>query len=178
MTFERVQPYDERWVMYVCGLWRRWPALNAYMVVIALWTPIVMVCVIAAGALFLAPPAAHPRLAGFSAIAAAVLARVMNEWVTRVFWRPRPFERLPFLPLLAHERGGSFPSNHATGAFALAVSMAGVPGVGLILFVLAVLLAISRVYVGLHYPTDVLAGALHGTFVAVVVSTAVSVWVA
>ncbi|MCL6626725.1 phosphatase PAP2 family protein [Alicyclobacillus shizuokensis] len=176
MTFERVQPYDERWVMYVCGLWRRWPTLNACMMVIARWTPIVMVCVIAAAAL--SQTSSATRLAGFSAIAAAVLARAINELVTRVFRRPRPFERLSFLPLLAHERGGSFPSNHATGAFALAVSMTGVPGVGLILFVLAVLLAISRVYVGLHYPTDVLAGVLHGTFVAVVVSTAVSVWLA
>ena len=57
----------------------------------------------------------------------------------------------------------SFPSGHA--ATAVAGAMAGarvVPGAAWPLWVLAVLMAYSRVYVGVHYPTDIMGGALLG----------------
>ena len=82
--------------------------------------------------------------------------------------RPRPFEALPQAHrLMGATVGASFPSGHAATAFAGAVALGvltrrAVPA----LFVLALAIAYSRVYVGVHYPVDVLAGALLGSAVA------------
>ena len=81
--------------------------------------------------------------------------------------RPRPFEVLAEAdPLLGGTGGNSFPSGHASTSFAGAVVLAylvrrAVPA----LLVLAALVAFSRVYVGVHYPLDVVAGALLGASV-------------
>lgn len=62
----------------------------------------------------------------------------------------------------------SFPSNHAVIAFAAAVALWFVSRrIGAIALVAAVLMAASRVWVGVHYPHDVVVGALVGTLVAV-----------
>ncbi len=61
----------------------------------------------------------------------------------------------------------SFPSGHATVAFACATVLAmAVPRLAVPLYVLAALIGFSRVYVGVHYPLDVLAGALLGVAIA------------
>jgi undecaprenyl-diphosphatase len=60
----------------------------------------------------------------------------------------------------------SFPSGHAAGAFAVAGFVCAVHRpLGVALFVVAALIAFSRVALGMHYPSDVAAGALLGTFV-------------
>ena len=72
---------------------------------------------------------------------------------------PEPLVRLP----ATH----SFPSGHATVSFACATVLAlAVPRLRVPLYVLAALIAFSRVYVGVHYPLDVLAGAVLGIALA------------
>jgi undecaprenyl-diphosphatase len=72
---------------------------------------------------------------------------------------PEPIVRLPD----TH----SLPSGHATVAFACATVLAlAVPRLAIPLYVLAGLIAFSRVYVGVHYPFDVLAGAVLGYVLA------------
>ena len=87
-----------------------------------------------------------------------------------VFDRERPYEVVPAAdPLLRWDVAGSLPSGHAAtsaaGAFILAYLL-GRGGLGLALF--AVAIGFSRVYVGVHYPLDVLAGALLGLAVGLV----------
>ena len=93
---------------------------------------------------------------------ADLLARAIKAGVER----PRPSVTVPQADPLTGAGGWSFPSGHAATAFAGAVSLAylwrrGTP----LFFVLAAAIAFSRVYVGVHYPGDVLAGAALGTAV-------------
>lgn len=76
----------------------------------------------------------------------------------------RPFVADHFAPLVAHGRDASFPSDHllVLGALAGACWMRARP-LALVALVLAVLVAVGRVFVGLHYPIDVAAGFGIGT---------------
>lgn len=90
------------------------------------------------------------------------LAIGLNYAVKLLVRRPRPvLEGLP--PLGGAPSSLSFPSAHATSAFAVATAMTRVePLAGALAFVLALALALGRPYLGMHYPSDVLAGAVLG----------------
>jgi undecaprenyl-diphosphatase len=100
---------------------------------------------------------------GVAVAVAAVIARIVD--------RPRPFVDHPQIHLfLAHAPDPGFPSDHATAAFAIAgVLLLRLGWRALPVLLAAVVLAVSRVLVGVHYPDDVLAGALLGTAAAVLV---------
>jgi undecaprenyl-diphosphatase len=75
-------------------------------------------------------------------------------------------------PLMTTSLDLSFPSGHASTSFAGATLLALlVPGLAVPFFALAAAIAWSRVYVGVHFPLDVLAGAALGTAVALAVAT-------
>jgi membrane-associated phospholipid phosphatase len=96
---------------------------------------------------------------------AVARSHALNTAIKLVVRRRRP--TLPGLPALASTPTQlSFPSAHTATAFAgaLGYSRLGLPAV--LLYGLAVATAVSRPYLGLHYPSDVLAGALLGTGVA------------
>lgn len=83
--------------------------------------------------------------------------------IKNIVQRPRPFTTFSYLhPLITRPHSFSFPSGHTTSSFACALTLFretkkrySVPAL-----VLASLIAFSRLYVGVHYPTDVLAGIL------------------
>lgn len=82
--------------------------------------------------------------------------------------RSRPFESIPGVETLVGTTvGQSLPSGHAATSFAGAVILTYLfPRVAPAAFLLAVAIAFSRVYVGVHYPSDVLAGAALGAVVS------------
>jgi undecaprenyl-diphosphatase len=85
----------------------------------------------------------------------------LNYLVKLIVRRPRPvLEGLP--PLGGAPSSLSFPSAHATSSFAVATAMTRVDTWGALAFLLALALALGRPYLGMHYPSDVLAGALLG----------------
>jgi membrane-associated phospholipid phosphatase len=92
-------------------------------------------------------------------------AYVANLAIKLAIRRRRP--SLPGLPALTDTPTGlSFPSAHASTSFAgaLAYTRLGLPAAPL--YALAASLSLSRLYLGVHYPSDVLAGALGGTLLA------------
>lgn len=94
---------------------------------------------------------------------------VTNLILKNLVLRVRPYDALVGLQALAGPLSdSSFPSGHATSSIAAGfVVLRGSPRyIGVPAFVLAVLIALSRLYLGVHYPTDVLAGALIGLFAA------------
>ncbi len=87
-------------------------------------------------------------------------ARVLKEWVQRI----RPCNALSdVITPLGCNGTFSFPSNHALNNFAAAVFYYRLfPKLKWALFITASLIAISRVYIGVHYPSDILGGAIIG----------------
>jgi undecaprenyl-diphosphatase len=110
------------------------------------------------------------------AVAASGVALAFAAVLSRIVDRPRPFVADPQIhAFLSHAADPSFPSDHATAAFAIAVVLLvrfGRPALPVLLAAIA--LAASRVLIGLHYPTDVLAGAVIGTVAALLVSSLVT----
>ena len=106
------------------------------------------------------------RKAGYMAAVALIGSLLINNiFLKNVVARTRPYEVIEgLICLVRRPRDYSFPSGHTTTSFAAAWVMFrqlpkrfGVPAL-----VLAILIALSRLYVGVHYPSDVLFGALDG----------------
>jgi undecaprenyl-diphosphatase len=92
----------------------------------------------------------------------------LNYLVKLVVKRPRPvLEGLP--PLGGAPSSLSFPSAHATSSFAVATAMTRVAPLGALAFVLALVLSLGRPYLGMHYPSDVLVGAVLGVALGLIV---------
>ena len=97
------------------------------------------------------------------------LAELIVALLHALIPRHRPLEH----QLGRHEHGHSFPSGHAMTAFAGATMLAvHLPRYRVPLLALATLIALSRLYNGVHYPTDVVAGAAGGVATALLLRAA------
>ena len=116
------------------------------------------------------PTATLALLAGAATFAADSACFGLKDVVERA----RPFVAHPQVDPLYVVHSSSFPAGHAATAVAGATLLSYIAPRGLLgFFLLAVAIGYSRVYVGVHYPSDVLAGALVG---AVVGFIAIGVW--
>ncbi len=103
------------------------------------------------------------------AAASALVSLAAAQLIGRAVDRARPYRAIPHAAhvLISKTADFSFPSDHATavGAVALGLWLTD-PTVGKVAIVLALLLALTRVYVGAHYPGDVAAGLVVGALIA------------
>lgn len=102
------------------------------------------------------------RLALALLITVAVVSALKNIWVF-----PRPFTQGDVRLLIAHHADSAFPSKHSCAAFAIAFGIfLKRKKIGVLFLALASLVAASRVVVGVHYPLDVLTGAVLGIIIS------------
>ena len=112
---------------------------------------------------------AADRRGALAAPLGAVIALGINQVISNIWARPRPFVAHPGSVhiLLAYSRDAGFPSDHAAAGFAIATVLVLVHRRwGALALAAAVLMSYARVFDGLHYPGDVLAGAVVGVGVA------------
>lgn len=90
-------------------------------------------------------------------------SHLIVQALKRFFKRPRPYGKLATVRTITSRLAdGSFPSGHTTAAFSIAGVFSMTTSLAAPLWTLAGLIGLSRVYLGHHYPTDVLAGAAIG----------------
>jgi len=111
------------------------------------------------------------KLACSSALASVALALLLNQAFAHAWSRARPYAAHPGATVFgSRSHDPSFPSDHASAAFAIAVAVFLFDRfVGAMFIAAAIIIASGRVVAGVHYPADVLAGALVGTATAVFV---------
>jgi len=95
-------------------------------------------------------------------------ALLINQVIIRIWERPRPFVSHPGAVhvLVSRSTDPSFPGDHAAASIAIAVAVLLLHRrIGLVVLAVALLVCYARVYVGAHYPGDVLGGAAIGLVV-------------
>jgi undecaprenyl-diphosphatase len=111
----------------------------------------------------------NDRIIVFQAMFAFAFSYFINRLIELFFYRERPFISQDISQLVEHVANSSFPSDHASSAISIAVTL-------LLLSLkyryvwcfFAILIAFSRVWVGVHYPLDVIAGTFNGILIALV----------
>ncbi|MEW2329659.1 phosphatase PAP2 family protein [Micromonospora chersina] len=104
----------------------------------------------------------HRRAALVRVVASLGLAFAVGQAVAALSTEVRPFQTHPVHQLIPHAAGPSLPSDHATAAFAVAFAVGAFLSRrwGVALTVLATIIGFARVWTGVHYPGDILVGAL------------------
>lgn len=108
------------------------------------------------------------KLGRYSLFALIITVASVELLFKPIFQRPRPFMEVGAIKLIIDQPGGySFPSGHAASAFVVATMfyLNNMPYKKTIM-VCAALMAFSRLYVYVHYPSDVIAGSLLGIVIA------------
>ncbi len=165
---------DRQWYLDV-NHWARSTAwLHGFMHAYALWAGVVVLAVLVVFGWWRA------RRDGARAVALSLWAAIgtvvalgLNQPLSHLVGRVRPYDVMRGVEVLVPRANDfTFPSDHATvaGAVIVGLFLAGRKLLGIAAVILGFLLAFARVYVGAHYPADVVAGLLFGGFVVAVLS--------
>jgi undecaprenyl-diphosphatase len=110
------------------------------------------------------------KLASGSGFASAALAYVAAFVIHHVWARPRPYVTHHISHPWSNVTDPSFPSDHTTVSFAIAFAVLAFDlAAGVIFIVIAAIIAVGRLFIGAHYPSDVLAGFVIGLVAAGIV---------
>lgn len=142
-----------------CGAWRAVSHLGG-----AWFTILVSLSALLVGGVW--------RVGGRHALVVLVISHLVVQAIKRTVGRPRPSRGSNFAKLIAEPDRFSFPSGHSAAAVAIAVGASTIlPQAAPLFCLLAVLVGLSRVTLGVHFPGDVLAGQLISLVVACAVAS-------
>lgn len=162
---EAIQNIDTHVLLYIQDFIRT-PFLTGIMVFFSLIGNSGFVW-IALGLVLLIPK--KTRRGGFQLLLCLLAAYIINNLIFKeLVARIRPYDVIDGLSILVKPLSSySFPSGHTNSSFAAALALTLAFGKrGALAYIPAALIAFSRCYVGVHYPSDVLAGLLVGTLAA------------
>ncbi|WP_044747114.1 phosphatase PAP2 family protein [Bacillus alveayuensis] len=110
------------------------------------------------------------KIVAISSGAALLFSHIPVAIMKRIYPRKRPYIVLHETKVLQNPlTDHSFPSGHTTAIFSVITPfILFIPKLAILLFPIAFNVAISRIYLGLHYPSDVLAGMFLGSFVGAI----------
>lgn len=165
-----IQAIDSEIMLFIQNNLRT-PLLNPIMVLMAYLGQVGTIWIIIS--LILIVRKKH-RVAGIYVLIAMGLCYILNDMIIKeLIQRPRPFATVPDLTVLGFLPGSwSFPSGHACSSFASALILTKFLGKrGALFYILAVIIAVSRPYVGVHYLSDIIVGAIMGTLGAAAIFT-------
>ncbi|MDR7077522.1 undecaprenyl-diphosphatase [Neobacillus niacini] len=120
----------------------------------------------------------HKRITSLAGIS-AIITLLITSLIKLIYFKPRPFSRnrVNLLAPVPSNKDSTFPSKHTTIAFSVAISVLLYKRIlGYILSVLAFLSGISRIWMGQHYPSDIIGSALIGSIVAISVKFTSGIW--
>lgn len=162
---QQIQIWDEAWCLRINRASAHLPLCNAFRLISRLGDGIFWYCLMLGllGKYQLAAlwPVLHM-------IAAGLTCTVLYKWLKLKTHRPRPFDKRQDINCLTAPLDQfSFPSGHTLHAVAFSVvALAYYPAMAWVLLPFTALIAISRLVLGLHYPSDVLAGIVIGAVVS------------
>lgn len=94
---------------------------------------------------------------------------IISKMIKKNIDAKRPFEKLNIKSIVYHKKGQSFPSNHSSSATIICIAIFYIlKGQGIYLALLAIITGGSRVFSGIHYVKDVLAGFLIGALAGLI----------
>lgn len=110
----------------------------------------------------------------FARAAAAVFICIfVFLYIKSFFSRMRPYKKHDKIPIMYPPDKHSFPSGHTMVGFAISFSVGSYSfGSAILFYTIASLIAFSRVYVGLHYPLDVICGIVLGSIIGMLTNMA------
>lgn len=163
--------FDETLFLWINGLAGRFHLLDEFLKGVANDYFVIVSSCLALFALWFGTRETHQREENQKAIICASGSLGIANGIVRIcnlfYFRPRPFTELPTNLLFYQPTDSSFPANSAAVAFAIATAiLLADRKAGVILLFLAFLFGFSRIYVGIHYPSDVLGGAAIGALIA------------
>ncbi len=108
---------------------------------------------------------------GFEMLVSMMICQSIVYSLKAILSRERPYKILEHLNTFGIEmKDYSFPSGHSASSFSIATTIAlNNPNLAIYVFILAMIVGISRIYLGVHYPTDVAVGIILGVGISIIV---------
>jgi undecaprenyl-diphosphatase len=155
---------DYEWFNFINNKVQQYPSIDNVMIIFAEYVQYAFVLLII---LLWIKNKTNFRVMAFQGLFALTLAYTVNRIIELFIYRERPFISHNIKQLIEHAANSSFPSDHATKAIVIAATLLlSAYRFKYIWFFLALGVAFSRVWVGVHYPFDVIAGIVHGLLIA------------
>ncbi len=148
----------------------KWLALDWFGIFCAEYLIFIMVFLVIVWTIFNKKDSSADAVVILEIILAGFFGYLIKILINLIYFRPRPFAAHDVSLLIGKLADGSFPSAHAFLSFAMAFMIYFYSKkLGIVFLVLAAFVSVSRIYVGVHYPLDVLGGILLGALSALVI---------